>query len=194
MALKIVGSSPIIHPIKNGHPKRVSIFYGIRRIMGLEEGGGSVAAVKNSPVDCFLARGRVPRRQANLCGKAADTLYECNYLMRHVPDTAEDLQTMQETGLAYSNAVLDMNGASCVIYPNGQELVNAFAKVWPGDFDAILMDVQMPVMNGLVGAFGSQRGHRSCMDRRTVSFSGMLGIPPECSVERLAAAAAKEPI
>jgi len=29
------------------------------------------------------------------------------------------------------------------------------------------------------------------MDRRTVSFSGMLGIPPECSVERLAAAAAK---
>lgn len=99
MALKIVGSSPIIHPIKNGHPKRVSIFYGIRRIMGLEEGGGSVAAVKNSPVDCFLARGRVPRRQANLCGKAADTLYECNYLMRHVPDTAEDLQTMQETEL-----------------------------------------------------------------------------------------------
>ena len=137
---------------------------------------------------------RVPRRQANLCGKAADTLYECNYLMRHVPDTAEDLQTMQETGLAYSNAVLDMNGASCVIYPNGQELVNAFAKVRPGDFDAFLMDVQMPVMNGLVGAFGSQRGHRSCMDRRTVSFSGMLGIPPECSVERLAAAAAKEPI
>ena len=74
MALKIVGSSPIIHPIKNGHPKRVSIFYGIRRIMGLEEGGGSVAAVKNSPVDCFLARGRVPRRQANLCGKAAGLL------------------------------------------------------------------------------------------------------------------------
>ena len=25
--------------------------------MGLEEGGGSVAAVKNSPVDCFLAGG-----------------------------------------------------------------------------------------------------------------------------------------
>ena len=158
MALKIVGSSPIIHPIKNGHPKRVSIFYGIRRIMGLEEGGGSVAAVKNSPVDCFLARGRVPRRQANLCGKAAFTLYECNYLMRHVPDTAEDLQTMQETGLAYSNAVLDMNGASCVIYPNGQELVNAFAKVRPGDFDAILMDVQMPVMNGLAGGFRISKG------------------------------------
>ena len=50
------------------HPFRVLIFYGIRRIMGLEEGGGSIAAVKNSPVDCFLARGRVPRRQAHLSG------------------------------------------------------------------------------------------------------------------------------
>ena len=47
--------------------------------MGLEEGGGSVAAVKNSPVDCFLARGRVPRRQANLCGKAAGLLENSPY-------------------------------------------------------------------------------------------------------------------
>ena len=93
--------------------------------MGLEEGGGSVAVIKNR-VDCFLARGRVPRRQANLCG------------------------------FVHRDAAL--------------------LRFRPG------------------GAFGSQRGHRSCMDRRTVSFSGMLGIPPECSVERLAAAAAKEPI
>ena len=126
MALKIVGSSPIIHPIKNGHPKRVSIFYGIRRIMGLEEGGGGVAAVKNSPVDCFLAGGE-------------------------------------------SRAVRRISAALCIA-------------------------MRRFCVFGLVGAFGSQRGHRSCMDRRTVSFSGMLGIPPECSVERLAAAAAKEPI
>ena len=46
-------------------------------------------------------------------------------------------------------AILDMNGASCDIYPNGAELVKAFADVKPGDYDAILMDVQMPVMNGL---------------------------------------------
>lgn len=51
MALKIVGSSPIIHPIKNGHPFRVSIFYGIRRIMGLEEGDGSTAAHVSKPLD-----------------------------------------------------------------------------------------------------------------------------------------------
>ena len=46
-------------------------------------------------------------------------------------------------------ALLEMNGASCVIYPNGKALVEAFAEVQPEEFDAILMDVQMPVMNGL---------------------------------------------
>ena len=46
-------------------------------------------------------------------------------------------------------AVLDMNGASCVIYPDGQKIVEAFRAVQPEDFDAILMDVQMPIMNGL---------------------------------------------
>lgn len=46
-------------------------------------------------------------------------------------------------------AILDMNNASCVIYPNGKEISEAFENVKEGDFDAILMDVQMPVMNGL---------------------------------------------
>ena len=46
-------------------------------------------------------------------------------------------------------AILKLNGASCVIHPNGKALLDAFASVKPGDYDAILMDVQMPVMNGL---------------------------------------------
>ena len=46
-------------------------------------------------------------------------------------------------------AILDMEGASCMIYPNGRMIVDAFASVSPGQYDAILMDVQMPVMNGL---------------------------------------------
>ena len=46
-------------------------------------------------------------------------------------------------------ALLDMHGASCTIYPNGQAIVEAFADVKPGDYDAILMDVQMPIMNGM---------------------------------------------
>ena len=47
------------------------------------------------------------------------------------------------------SALLDMNGASCTIYPDGKQLLDAFASVKEGMFDAILMDVQMPVMNGL---------------------------------------------
>lgn len=46
-------------------------------------------------------------------------------------------------------AILDMNGASCKIYSDGQQIVEAFASVKPDEYDAILMDVQMPVMNGL---------------------------------------------
>ena len=46
-------------------------------------------------------------------------------------------------------AILEAEGASCAIYANGKLLVDAFETVRPGDYDAILMDVQMPVMNGL---------------------------------------------
>ena len=45
--------------------------------------------------------------------------------------------------------LLESKGAHCTIYPNGQEIVDAFASVKPGEYDMILMDVQMPVMDGL---------------------------------------------
>ncbi len=45
--------------------------------------------------------------------------------------------------------LLETRGASCTICSNGQEIVDAFASVKPGDYDMILMDVQMPVMDGL---------------------------------------------
>ena len=46
-------------------------------------------------------------------------------------------------------AVLEVNGASCVIYPDGEKITEAFESVKPDEYDAILMDVQMPKMNGL---------------------------------------------
>lgn len=46
------------------------------------------------------------------------------------------------------SALLQTVGASCVIYADGEEIVRAFRDVRPGEFDAILMDVQMPKMNG----------------------------------------------
>ena len=45
--------------------------------------------------------------------------------------------------------LLEAKGASCTICSNGQEIVDAFARVKPGEYDMILMDVQMPVMDGL---------------------------------------------
>lgn len=45
--------------------------------------------------------------------------------------------------------LLESKGASCKICANGQEIVDTFAGVQPGEYDMILMDVQMPVMDGL---------------------------------------------
>ncbi len=44
--------------------------------------------------------------------------------------------------------LLRLEGASCTICTNGEELLHAFLLSAPGDYDMILMDVQMPVMNG----------------------------------------------
>ena len=45
--------------------------------------------------------------------------------------------------------LLESKGASCTVCSNVQEIVDAFASVKPGEYDMILMDVQMPVMDGL---------------------------------------------
>ena len=44
--------------------------------------------------------------------------------------------------------LLEADEATCTIYDNGQKLVDAFNRSKEGDFDMILMDVQMPIMNG----------------------------------------------
>ncbi len=44
--------------------------------------------------------------------------------------------------------LLDMEGASCELAVNGKQAVEMFAASEPGHYDMILMDVQMPVMNG----------------------------------------------
>ena len=45
-------------------------------------------------------------------------------------------------------ALLEIHGATCDVYPDGEELVRAFENAREDDYDAILMDVQMPKMNG----------------------------------------------
>ncbi len=48
--------------------------------------------------------------------------------------------------------LLHFDGASCIVCENGQELLQTFERSKPGDFDMILMDVQMPIMNGYEAA------------------------------------------
>ena len=44
--------------------------------------------------------------------------------------------------------LLKIEGAECTICENGERILNTFEQSAPGEYDMILMDVQMPVMNG----------------------------------------------
>ena len=44
--------------------------------------------------------------------------------------------------------MMELEGAQCELAVNGQEAVEMFLRSEPGHYDMILMDVQMPVMNG----------------------------------------------
>ena len=85
----------------------------------------------------------------------ADTVQEAQVLPEE-EETASPLSGMKFL-CAEDNAInaeilellLESKGAHCKIYPNGQEIVDAFASVKPGEYDMILMDIQMPVMDGL---------------------------------------------
>ncbi len=72
-------------------------------------------------------------------GEAGDgSLEGCRFLV------AED----NEINAEILSELLDLEGASCEILENGKLVLDRFAQGQPGEFDAILMDVQMPVMNG----------------------------------------------
>ncbi len=58
--------------------------------------------------------------------------------------------------------LLRLNGASCEIVSNGRELVEAFGESRPGQYDLILTDIQMPVMNGYEAARAIRAGGHPC--------------------------------
>ena len=46
------------------------------------------------------------------------------------------------------NDYFAMNGATCTICENGKELVDTYLNSKKDQYDMILMDIQMPIMNG----------------------------------------------
>ena len=85
----------------------------------------------------------------------ADTVPEAQVLPEEEEETSplSGMKFLCAEDNAINDEILEMlleaNGASCTICSNGQEIVDAFASVKPGEYDMILMDVQMPVMDGL---------------------------------------------
>lgn len=88
------------------------------------------------PIDGGAAEKELPKEQANV----SDAVLKGKRFL-----CAEDNELNKEI----LEALLQMNGASCMICSNGKEILKVFSQVRPGEYDAILMDVQMPVMNGL---------------------------------------------
>ena len=85
----------------------------------------------------------------------ADTVPEAQVLPEEEKETSplSGMKFLCAEDNAINAEILEMllkaNGASCTICSNGQEIVDTFASVKPGEYDMILMDVQMPVMDGL---------------------------------------------
>ena len=129
------------------------------------QGTGLGMAITKSIVD--LMGGSISVESANGKGTRFEVVLE--FPIDAEADHAQKLQALPEeeetvsplSGMKFlcaeDNAInaeilemlLEADGASCTICSNGQEIVDAFANVKPGEYDMILMDVQMPVMDGL---------------------------------------------
>ncbi len=73
--------------------------------------------------------------------------------------------------------LLKIEGAECTICENGEEILKAFEQPSPGDYDMILMDVQMPVMNGYEATKAIRRSsHELAKTIRSIK-SGGGGVP-----------------
>ena len=84
-----------------------------------------------------------PAREDAPVGPAADAQQQ-SVMAGRLFLVAED----NELNAEILTELLDIEGARCELAANGREAVEMFQRSAPGYYDMILMDVQMPVMNG----------------------------------------------
>ena len=88
---------------------------------------------------------RIPVIPAKPCEVEAEAIvadqgqFTCNVLV------AED----NEMNWEIANELLSMNGVTCIRAENGKIAVDKFLSSKQGVYDAILMDMQMPIMDGI---------------------------------------------
>ncbi len=103
-----------------------------------------------------------------------------------VPLSLEGLRVLlaedNEVNMEISTELLSMNGVEVVQAWNGQEAVDLFAASEPYGFDAILMDMQMPVLDGC----GAARQIRK-MDRPDAAAVPIIAVTANAFAEDIAA-------
>ena len=131
------------------------------------QGTGLGMAITKSLVDAMggsiqveSAPGKGSRFSFVLPFKISDADAGAAYTTGQEQETQSDQESVNLSGMhflcAEDNALnaeiltsmMALKGASCTVYENGQLLTSAFEAVKPGEYDAVLMDIQMPVMNG----------------------------------------------
>lgn len=78
--------------------------------------------------------------------------------------------------------LLEMSGARCEIARNGRAALAMFSNSRPGYYDAILMDIQMPVMDGCTAASAIRSLDRE--DAKTIQIYAMTAGTLEEDVAR----------
>ncbi|MGN0703407.1 MAG: ATP-binding protein [Lentihominibacter sp.] len=106
--------------------------------------GGSISAESRLgegsvfTVSLHLRCGQAPDISQDENGESSDSLEGMNILIAE--DTPMNMDIILD--------LLEMYGARCITAVNGREALEKFEASSPGDIHIVLMDIQMPVMNG----------------------------------------------
>ena len=118
----------------------------VKRLVDMMGGSIKVKSVPGQGTE-FLVSLRIPT------AKASDRTQKNSAASVHSLDGARILLCEDnELNTEIAKTMLENMGAAVVCAADGKQGVEAFAASAPNEFDAVLMDIRMPVMNGLKAA------------------------------------------